>query len=60
MQLKILPAHDLVAPDEIASGEELIWLTGEPCAEDESGECWYLTFESGPLVIGVRIESQAE
>lgn len=60
MQMRLQPARELVAPEDEAESEHLLWLNGEPPREAKGLECWYLTLESGPVVIGIRVESEAD
>jgi len=56
MQIRLQPAHELVRSADDTETEHLLWLTGEPAPEEQGQECWYLTLESGPIVIGFRVK----
>jgi hypothetical protein len=60
MEMRLQPAHELVTPEDDKESDHLVWLTGEPPREAEGQECWYLTLESGPVVIGIRVAREVK
>ncbi len=62
MRMSLQPAHALVPPAAETDDQPLWWWLGEPATTTDADhpEDWYLLFESGPVVIGVRLAPEAE